>query len=187
MARLSEISAREDVPQDKRHIFDAIAQSRGTVAVPFSLLLNSAEVAGRVAHLGTYLRFESTLPAADRELAILTAARECECDFEWAAHVRWARRAGVREEAIDVIGRRLALDTLTPQEALIVQYGRELLVNHRVSLETFEVVRARYGAQGVTDLTATLGYYSMLACALNAFEVGLAPGASRFPPSEVRE
>jgi 4-carboxymuconolactone decarboxylase len=183
MTRIFEISSREDLPQDKRHIFDAIAETRGRVAGggPFGLLLNSPEVAGRTAHLGTYIRFESVLSRVASELAILTTARECDCEFEWAAHVRLAQQAGAREEAIDVIGHRHPLDRLTQEEAMIVAYGRELLGDHKVSNATFEAVRARYGDQGVTDLTATMGYYAMIACTLNSFELEPLPGAPRLP------
>ena len=50
-------------------------------------------------------------------------------------------------------------------------YGRQILRDHRVSADTFEAAKAKFGEQGVTELTATIGYYGMLACALNAFEV----------------
>lgn len=181
MARVPEITIREDVPEAKRPIFDAIAESRGRVGGPFAVLLNSPEVAGRAAHLGAYLRFESVLSPVQRELATLTAAREANCDYEWAAHTRLGRQAGVREEAIEAIANRAGLDGLTPEESAIVRYGRELLRAHRVSDETFEAARGRFGDQGVTDLTAMLGYYTMIACALNAFGVEPAPGSARLP------
>ncbi|MDO8670753.1 MAG: carboxymuconolactone decarboxylase family protein [Dehalococcoidia bacterium] len=181
MARLPEITSKADLPADKRHIFDAIGESRGTVGFPFSLLLNSPEVAGRIAHLGTYLRFESTLPPIDREIAILIAARESDCEFEWAFHSRLALQTGVAQETIDVIAQRGDLDQLTETEAQLLAYGRELLRNHRVTNDTFEAARAKFGNQGVTELTAILGYYSMLACALNAFEAEAPLGRPRLP------
>ena len=171
MARITQITERTQVDDDKRHIFDAIASSRGRVSGPFSVLLNSPEVAGRAAHLGSYIRFESTLSPDQRELAIITTAREFDCAYEWAAHATLAREAGVREPAIESIANGGELAELTDDEALIVGYGRELLRNHRVSDETFAAATAQFGEQGVTELTATIGYYGMLACALNAFEV----------------
>jgi 4-carboxymuconolactone decarboxylase len=169
------------VPQDKQHIFDSIAESRGRVGGPFAVLLNSPEVAGRAAHLGSYLRFETALNPRQRELAIITAAREWNCALEWGGHVQLARQEGVREEAIDVVGRKAPADGLTDDERMIVRYARELLHNGRVSNETFAAAYGALGDRGVTDLTATIGYYSMLACALNAFEVEPAPGAPPLP------
>lgn len=181
MPRIPEINSREDLAEDKRHLFDAIAESRGVVRGPFSVLLNSPEMAGRIAHLGAYLRFESVLPPADRELAILVTSRELDCGYEWSAHIGLARQTGVREEAIDSAAHRRTPEQLTAEEALIVRYVQELLRNHRVSAETFAAVKSRYGNQGTTDLTATVGYYALLACALNAFEVEPLPDTPRLP------
>jgi 4-carboxymuconolactone decarboxylase len=180
-ARIPQLISSETIPADKRHIFDAIMKSRGQISGPFSILLHSPDIAGRVAHLGAHIRFESTLSAVDRELAIITAARESDSDYEWSAHAVLARQAGVRQEAIDVVAKRGPLGTLTTDEALIVQYGRELLRNHRVSDTTFQAALTRFGNQGVVELTATMGYYTMLACVLNAFAVEPVPGTPRLP------
>ena len=171
MARITQITERGQVDEEDQHIFDSIATSRGRVSGPFSVLLNSPEVAGRAAHLGSYIRFESTLSPAERELAIITTAREFDCAFEWAAHAKLAQEAGVRDAAIETIANNGELSDLTDDEALIVGYGREILKSHRVSDDTFAAAKSRFGEQGVTELTATIGYYGMLACALNAFEV----------------
>jgi len=52
---------RDSLPADKQAAYDAIAESRGHVAGPFPVLLNSPEVASRIGRLGHYLRYESTL------------------------------------------------------------------------------------------------------------------------------
>ena len=181
MTRIRQITERNQVDADKQHIFDGIATSRGRVSGPFSVLLNSPEIAGRAAHLGAYIRFESTLTPSQRELAIITTAREFDCGYEWAAHATLAREAGVREAAIQTIADGGELSDLTYDEALIVGYGRELLRDHRVSEDVFAAAKATFGEQGVTELTTTFGYYSMLACALNAFEVQPSPDMPQLP------
>ena len=181
MPRVPRITERSQVADEHHEIFDSITSSRGRVSGPFSVLLNSPEVAGRAAHLGAYIRFDSTLPDDKRELAIITAAREFDCDYEWSAHSGLAQRAGVRDEAIQVVANRESVDSLTSDEATIISYGRELFQDHRVSDATFNAAKEMLGEQGVTELTATMGYYGMLACALNAFEVEPAPDAPRLP------
>ena len=109
MARVPLIQQRGEVPEAGAYHFDAIAGSRGRIAGPFAVLLHSPEVAGRAAHLGSYLRFESTLPPAVKELAILAAAREFDCEFEWSHHVELAREAGAGEHAITVVAKNLPL------------------------------------------------------------------------------
>jgi 4-carboxymuconolactone decarboxylase len=181
MARITEIRDKALLPESFHAVFDAINDSRGGIVGPFPVLLNSPEVAGRISHLGHYLRFDSALSNVERELAILTAAREADCAFEWAAHVRLAKQAGVRDEAVDVIANRRPSSELPPDEGLIVEYGRQLLRDHRVSPATFDAAKARFGDRGVVDLTALLGYYTMIACALNGFEVTPAEGAAKLP------
>ena len=53
----------------------------------------------------------------------------------------------------------------------VIQYGRELIRDHRVSQATYDAALAKFGEQGLTELTGTIGYYGMLACTLNGFEV----------------
>jgi 4-carboxymuconolactone decarboxylase len=181
MPRIRAITEKAELPEAQHAIFDSIAESRGRVGFPFSLLLNSPEAAGRIAHLGAFLRFDSKLANDERELAIITAARESDCAFEWAAHTRLARQAGVREEAIEAVANRAPVGGLTEVEALIVTYGRQLLRDKRVAQSTFDAAIARWGETGVVDLTALLGYYTLIACALNAFEVEAPAGASTLP------
>lgn len=169
--RIPTVSRREQVPEAQRDQYDRIADSRETVSGPFPVLLNSPVLAGRVGHLGTYVRFESTLSGRERELAILTTAREFDCAYEWVFHEPVARREGVPANAIVAVATEDALDELADTDAIVVRYGRELLREHAVSETTFRRVEDHFDRQGITELTATIGYYSMLACVLNAFEV----------------
>lgn len=170
MARVPLIASRNDVPSGHGHVWDQIASSRGKVVGPFGVLLHRPELARRTAELGAYIRFESILTPVDREVAIIALARELDCQFEWAYHVIEARKAGVREEAITSI-LQARLDGLTPDEALVVRYVSLLFRRHRVDQPTFDALRARLGVDGLVELTATAGYYGMLACTLNAFDV----------------
>jgi 4-carboxymuconolactone decarboxylase len=171
MPRLPEVLNRDQLPAEHRDMFDYLTQTRGSVRVPFSLILNSPEACRRISHLGTYLRFESSIPNAVTELATLTVAREWNCAHEWAQHTRFAREAGVSEAAIDAIGHGGSLEGLNESEALPVRYARELLETGRVSDEAFSAARKQFGDQGAVDLTATIGYYCLMACLLNALEV----------------
>jgi 4-carboxymuconolactone decarboxylase len=76
MARLPSITSKDQVPAKDHTIFDSIVASRGAVQGPFTIFLHSPELAGRLAHLGTYVRFEGSLDMRVRVLAAMTAARE---------------------------------------------------------------------------------------------------------------
>jgi 4-carboxymuconolactone decarboxylase len=171
MPRVPEFTSKDNLAPEFHHIFDTIAGTRSRVHGPFAVLLNSPEIAGRIAEVGSYVRFNSTLEPDVRELAIITIAREQECDFEWFYHEAIAREAGVRNEAITAVAEGTTTIGLTDIEALVVNYGRELAQSHRVSEKTFTAALEQFGPQGVTDLTATFGYYGMIAFCLNAFDV----------------
>ena len=170
MPRLSEVS-RDSLSPDNQKAYDSIAASRGEVRGPFAAIMHSPEIASRVAHTGTYVRFETTVPKQQNELAILTVARHWDADYEWVAHEIQAKEAGARLEAISAIGNRTAPSGLTDEEGLTVKFALELLNDHKVSDATFNAVKDKLGEQGVTDLTVTVGYYSLISCVLNSMEM----------------
>jgi 4-carboxymuconolactone decarboxylase len=176
MARIPEITEREQLPEAQRGNWDAIAASRGSVRGPFAVLLNSPELASRAAHLGTYLRFESPLEPAVKEFTVLCTAGLQECNYEWSAHEPQARKAGVSEEAIKAIRERRP-EALAPEQRELFELVQEIVERHRVSAERFERAKQRFGVQGLVDVVGTVGYYSLLATALNTFEVEPAAAA----------
>jgi 4-carboxymuconolactone decarboxylase len=179
--RMSGVTSRDQLRPEDREYFDTIEESRGGVRGPFRLLLNSPELAGRIGNLGAYIRFESQLPGPVRELAILTTAREFSCAYEWAAHVPIARNEGVREEAIETVADRESVTALDEIETVIVQYGRELFQEYGISDGTYRAAAEQFTDQQLVELTATMGYYGLIACILNAFEVRPDETAPRLP------
>jgi 4-carboxymuconolactone decarboxylase len=115
------------------------------------------------------------------ELAVLTAAREWDCLFEWAAHEPQALKAGLSQPTVDAIRDRTAPAGLNERETLIVSYVQDLLRRHRVAQPTFDAVQAWLGIEGLMTLSVTIGYYSLLACAMDAVEVQPSAGAPVLP------
>jgi 4-carboxymuconolactone decarboxylase len=170
--RFKEILDRDALPEDKRHIHDYLQQTRGAVKLPFSAMLTRPELAYRVAHVGSFIRFESSLPDAVRELAILTAAHIVHARFEWYSHQKIGEQAGVSAAAITAIRTDAPLDTVPDAERLPIRVARELLTGARqLSADAFNDARSRYGDAGAADLIGTVGYYAMLGCLLNGLEI----------------
>ncbi len=176
MARVALIDSKEGLTPDQQEAFDEIAASRGHVVGPFRALLHRPELARRISRLGAYVRFESGLDGALQELAILAVARHHDAQFEWTAHVPLALKAGVREEAMAAIRDRRAPAGLTEDEVTVWRFVHELLANKRVADPTYRAALDLLGRDGVFEITATAGYYSLLAAFMNAFEVEPAPG-----------
>ena len=171
MPRVPLITDKEGLDPEHHATFDAIGASRGGVRGPFAALMNVPALAGRIAEVGSYVRFESSLPDDVRELTIIAAAVEHECAYEIAAHKGIAARLGVPDAAIALVEANAALADLPAGVRPAIAYARELVRGHRVSQETFDAVTALFGVAGTTELTATIGYYGMIASVLNAFEI----------------
>jgi alkylhydroperoxidase family enzyme len=106
MARIAPVAGKAEVPAEHHHVVDAVVEVFGNVRGPFSVLLRSPRLAERVLGLVKFFRDESVVEGRLRSVAILTAVREREAAYVWAAQVGAARRAGVREETIDSSGPR---------------------------------------------------------------------------------
>jgi 4-carboxymuconolactone decarboxylase len=176
MARLPPITNKDQVPEEHHPIVDAIAQSRGAIQGPFTMFLHCPELAGRVAHLGAFVRFKGSLDMRARVIAAMTVAREFEAVYVWGAQTCGARRQGVPEATITAIRENHSRGT-SPEDAEIVDFTRQLLRKHRVDEATAASLRRRFGDQGFIELTGAVGYYSMLAMTVNACELEAAPNA----------
>ena len=176
MPRIEAISDKSHVATEYQHVVEGVLEVFGALRGPHSILLHSPALDENVLKLGNYFRYESVLKSPDKELAIITAAREKDCLYVWAAQVGAGRRAGLREDAIAAVRERGDVSGLEPHEAEIVTYVRQLFRANRVDQAVYDALVARYGVQWLIEMTTVVGYYGMLAGVVNAFEVA--------PPSD---
>ena len=66
MARLNDV-ARDEIKPEHLPFYDSIANSRGSVRGPYGILMQSPDLAARVAHTGAFVRYELDLPESLRE------------------------------------------------------------------------------------------------------------------------
>src|SRR5947207_7344949 len=103
MARLTSITNKSQVAAKDQPIVDSIVASRGALQGPFTMFLHSPELAGRLAHLGAYIRFEGSLDMRVRVLAAMTVARELNAVYVWGAQTGQARKLGVPGSTVAAI------------------------------------------------------------------------------------
>jgi len=181
MPRLTPITEREQVSGDALVAFDAIIESRGSINGPQSMHMYAPAIARWSTALNDALRFNSNLSDHDTELAIMTAAREMDCEYVWAAHAAAGLKAGVRPEALDIVGNKRSLDGLSKEEAVIVRYGREVIGDHKLSQEAYDAALEQFGATDIIVLGALMGYYLMISCTLIATDMRPAEGTPVLP------
>lgn len=170
LPRVRLIEERGQASASQVDVFDHIAASRGGQMIrPYAAMLHRPEIARAAADLGAVIRFESTLSDHDRELVIITTAIERECVFEWESHRPLAAAAGVSPESLDGVASRSEITD--EADAGIVGFVRSLCRSGSVDDQTFGEMSARFGEEGVVELAAIVGYYSMMAVFMNACDV----------------
>src|SRR2546428_2331022 len=181
MARVAPITGKSDVPAQHHAVVGAVTKVFGAVRGPFSMLLHSPKLAARLLPLVSFFREDSVVEGKLRSVAILTAVREREAAYVWAAQVGAARRAGVPEATIDVIRAKGDPASLGEDERDIVTFTRQLVRNNRVDQAVFDRLQKRHGTQWLVELTAAAGYFGMLSGVVNAFEVAAPPDGDKLP------
>jgi 4-carboxymuconolactone decarboxylase len=178
--RLPTIPPAQYTAEQKQAAADFEAARKVAVFGPFEPLMHSPQVMSQARAMGDYLRYKSAIGNTLSELAILLIAREWSQDYEWSVHYPIALKAGIKPEIADAIaeGRR---PSLSADEEIVYDYSMELLKNKQVSNLTFERAKARFGAQGVVDMTGILGYYTFLAMQLNAAQYKPPNDAKKLP------
>jgi 4-carboxymuconolactone decarboxylase len=177
-SRLPAVS-RDALDDEGKQLYDYFADPAGGSYVglhgPGGVRLHSPRLAALVQRLNRYLRRESGIPAAVRELSILVTARELDSQFEWTAHEPEALAVGVAPETIDVVRYRKPVGGLPEQEQVLILLGRELFTDHRLSSETFARASRLFGTRMLVDLVSVIGNYASTAALLCAFDVQLQP------------
>lgn len=154
---------------EQKVIYDTVINGRrGRMVGPLRAALHSPELADRWSKFGEHLRYNTTLTSVQSELAILVVARHWSSDTEWAIHADIARAVGLDAVVIDSIRRCAAPPFVNPDEALIYEYTRQLLQTGHVKGETYRLLHQRFEDVWLVELTALVGYYSMVAMTLNA-------------------
>jgi 4-carboxymuconolactone decarboxylase len=168
VTRVELIADKSRLAAEHHKIFDMIAESRGEVAGPFPLLLHDPKLAEAIASLGTHIRFGSPLSAAEQKILTLVVASETGSRYLTDFHTPLARKLGIAESFIRAV---LDKDDVGGADAVLVVYARKLLRAEPVDAALFDALHKRFGTAGLTMLTATVGYYAMLAYIMNAFDL----------------
>jgi len=169
--------APEHYTPDQKRVADGITGGpRGGLRGPFPAMLRSPVVAERFQLLGEYLRFNSTIPTALNELAILVTAREWSAQYEWYAHHLLAMKAGLPPAIAQAVAEGRMPAGMDEDQRIVWQFCTEMHQTKQVSDATYAATKARFGEQGIIDLIAVSGYYVAVAMTLNVAQVPLPPG-----------
>lgn len=148
-----------------------ILQERGRISTLYRVLLNSAPLAQGWEALFTAIRNRASLPARLRELAILRIAGLNRARYEFDAHVPYARKAGVSDEAIAALGNGIVSGALEPLDRLVLELTDAMTRDIEVPDALFERVREHFDAEKLVELVATIAAYNMVSRFLVAMRI----------------
>jgi 4-carboxymuconolactone decarboxylase len=175
--RLPEIPI-EKLTEAQKRALDEFRAGRGVpIFGPFVALLRSPEVLRGDRGLADYLRFKTVLPAKLREFAILITAREWTQEYEWDVHCPIAVESGLSSEITASVAEGRRPITMSAQEEAVYEFCIELHRNRSVSDMTYDRALKNFGEQGVVDLVALNGFYTLQAMVLNVARTPLPSGS----------
>lgn len=174
--RLKPLEFDQMTPEQQR-VAEAIRSGpRGGLRGPFDAWLRSPGLAQPAQELGAHCRFGTSLARDASELAILLTGKRWRAQFEFWAHARLARDAGLPNDVIEAI--RVGETPRLERPDLAVIYGvvTEYFATERLSNETYQRAIEILGEQGLVDLVGVVGYYGLVSMTLNIFQVGVPEG-----------
>jgi 4-carboxymuconolactone decarboxylase len=158
------LATRADIQRDDASArkYDALVGADGAPpSGALAILLHSPATAAGFGRIERYLLTESALRGRTAGLLTLITARELNLAYEWSVREDAARAAGLEPAVIDTIRRNEPLDGLARDDALLVDFGRQLWRERHVRSDTFAALLARLGRQGTFDAIMLLAYPAM--------------------------
>ena len=181
MPRIPLKTGKTDVPADYHHVVDGVMAVFGAVRGPFGVLLHSPALAELLLPLVPFVREKSVVPDLLRMAGVLAAVREREAKYVWGAQVGYARRVDVPEALIDLIRTKGDTAGLPEDQRDTIEYARQLMRTNRVDRILFDKMNAKFGAQWMVEMTASMNFYAFLCGMTNAFDVPVTEGLDKLP------
>jgi 4-carboxymuconolactone decarboxylase len=166
-------------PEQALMVESVMTGKRGSMQGPYNVFLRSPGLGDLAQKFGAHTRFNSSLPLALNELAILLVARYWTAQFVWWAHKAIAIEAGLSKDLIDSIAMRREpsdLSLFDAKTSAVYSFCNELLQNKKVSDQTYAGLVAQAGERGAVDLMGTMGYYTLVSMSLNVDQYPLPDG-----------
>jgi len=127
------------------------------------------------------IRNESKTPRALRELMILRGGQLMKSEYEWAQHLKMARKAGVREAQIAALANWKNSDEFDARERAALLLA-EAVTRCEVTDEIYAEVSKVFDHEQYVELSLTAAFYAMVARMLDAMHMDLDEDARDYAP-----
>src|SRR3954471_6609619 len=128
----------DDLDHEQRDVYAAIVggprppnvfsfvDEEGRLLGPFNAMLYSPVVGDPLQDLGAALRFRTSFTRREREIATLVVAAALRSDYEWYAHERLGRRAGLTDGELTALREGREPTLADARERIVHQASRAL-------------------------------------------------------------
>lgn len=142
---------------------------------------NHPELLAAWTEFSKVLRHDTRTPRALRELVILRGAQLMRSEYEWAQHLRMARKAGVREAQISALARWRDSAEFDDKEKAALRLA-EAVTEGRVSDEVYREVARHFDHHDYVELAIVAAFYAMVGRMLDAMGIELEPDLEGYSP-----
>jgi alkylhydroperoxidase family enzyme len=142
---------------------------------------NHPKLAAAWTEFSKTLRYDTRTPRALRELVILRGAQVMRSEYEWAQHLRMARKVGVTEEQIGAVDSFRTSKVFSAQEKAALSLAEAVTLG-KVSDEVQAEALKHFDMHDYVELCIVAAFYAMVARMLDAMGIQLEPDAKSYSP-----
>ena len=153
----------------------------------FRTLAHHPKLLKRWLVFGNHVLNKSSLPARERELAILRVGWRCGSEYEFGQHTVIGAQAGLTDVEITNVTLPVADGGWSGRDAALLRAVDELVDDHVVAEPTWAELTATWSTQQVMDLVFAVGQYVLTCMALRSFGVQREDGVPGFPERRAGE
>jgi len=153
----------------------------GTPPNLYHCLANHPALVAAWSDFSKALRHGTRTPRALRELVILRGAQLMRSEYEWAQHLKMARKAGVREAQIAALPLWKTSAEFDAKEKAALLLA-EAVTRGKVSDEVYAEAMRHFDHHDYVELSITAAFYAMVGRMLDAMGVQLEADFRDFSP-----
>jgi 4-carboxymuconolactone decarboxylase len=171
MTRLPPVD--EDADPQLATVFAELAGSRGWVSNVMRALAHAPEGLRRLAHLGDYARYHTSLSDRQRETVILITGRGVR--YAQTHHGPLGSQAGLSDAELSVIAAGRVPESFGDRDAALARLILEMTGGKPVSADTFAAAERVLSPREITDAALISVFYTMIAIVIDTMGIELEP------------